>query len=251
VVTEFLIALQFLSIIRLHEAVPFENNTLGRASAFFPAVGFFLGMIVWGLDSIYTFVFPHSLVNAFTVATLAWLSRGLHLDGLADTADGLLGSADRQRSLAIMKDSRIGTFGTLALLGVVLVKIRALDLLLSSNRTHALLLSPMFARWACVIMAYQAPPARSEGLGALLIRGVQFREVVLASVSALVIGVLTAGFFSVFLLTLLTGVTLAATRYCVYRLGGATGDTMGALGEIVEAAALCIFAATISNGERI
>lgn len=222
---------------------------LGRAGAFFPAVGFFLGMIVWGLDNLFSLILPYSLTNVFVVAALAWLSRGLHLDGLADSADGLLGSMDRQQSLTIMKDSRIGTFGTLALLGVVVLKLRALDLLFGGGRTQALLLSPMFARWACVIMAYKAPPARDEGLGALFMQGVQFREVVFASLFTLAVGLLTAGFLNLFLLVLLAAITLMATRYCEHRLGGVTGDTMGAIGEIVETTTFYVFASLAGSSE--
>ena len=249
-ITEFLIALQFLTIIRLRNTAPFAHDTLGRAGAFFPAVGFSLGVIVWGLDSVLSLFLPYSLSNIFVVAALAWLSRGLHLDGLADSADGLLGSMDRRQSLAIMKDSRIGVFGTLALLGVVLLKLQALDLLLGGDRTQALLLSPMFARWACVVMAYKAPPAREEGLGALFMQGVRFREVVFATFFTLAVGFLAAGLLNLLLLAVLAGVTLGATRYCEHRLGGVTGDTMGAIGEIVETAAFCIFAACASHDGR-
>jgi adenosylcobinamide-GDP ribazoletransferase len=239
---EFLVALQFLTIVRLRDALPFDEGTLGRSGTFFPLVGFLLGMAVWGLDILFSLLIPLSLANVFLIVVLAGLSRGLHLDGLADSADGLLGSADRQRSLAIMKDSRIGTFGTLALIGIVVMKLRALDLLSGVDRTHALLLGPMFGRWACVVMAYTAPPAREEGLGALFVRGVQFREIMLASVFVLAGGLLIMGTPNLLFLGLLTGIAWGATRYCERRLGGVTGDTMGAIGEVVETAAFCFFA---------
>lgn len=140
-----------------------------------------------------------------------------------------------------MKDSRVGTFGALALLALLVMKLRAFDLLSGAERTHALLLSPMFGRWACVVMAYAAPPAREEGLGALFVQGVQFREIVLASVFVLATGLFLIGFLNVFLLGLLIGLTWGATRYCERRLGGVTGDTLGAIGEIVETAAFCFF----------
>jgi adenosylcobinamide-GDP ribazoletransferase len=246
---EFLVALQFLTIIRLREALPFDETTLGRAGGFFPIVGLLLGLLVWGMDSLLLCVIPSSFVNVFLIATLVGLSRGFHLDGLADSADGLLGSAERQRSLAIMKDSRIGTFGTLALLGIVMLKLRALDLLSGAERVHALLLGPMFGRWACVVMAYAAPPAREEGLGALFARGVQERDILLASVFAFMGSFLIVGFLNILLVVLLAGVTLATTRYCHHRLGGVTGDTMGAIGEVVETAAFCFFASLERSGQ--
>jgi len=248
VVNEFLVALQFLTIVRLRNALPFDEATLGRAGAFFPVIGLLLGLVVWGIENLLSFVMAASLVNVFLLAALAWLSRGLHLDGLADSVDGLLGSAERQRSLAIMKDSRIGTFGALTLIGVVMIKLRALDLLSGVEKSHALLLGPMFGRWACVIMAYIAPPAREEGLGALFVRGVHLREAALASIFVFMASLFLVGFLNVFLVVALAGITLQATRYCERRLGGVTGDTMGAIGEVIETAAFCFFALRESSG---
>lgn len=239
--TEFWVALQFLTIVRVRDTLPFDERALGRSGAFFPVVGFLLGLTVWGLDLLFSFLVPLALANVLLIIALAGLSRGLHLDGVADSADGLLGSSDRRRSLSIMKDSRVGTFGALALLALLVMKLRAFDLLSGAERTHALLLSPMFGRWACVVMAYAAPPAREEGLGALFVQGVQFREIVLASVFVLATGLFLIGFLNVFLLGLLIGLTWGATRYCERRLGGVTGDTLGAIGEIVETAAFCFF----------
>lgn len=240
--SEFLVALQFLTIVRLREALPFDEGTLGRSGACFPVVGLLLGLAVWGMDVLFSFLIPRPLANVFLLVALAGLNRGFHLDGVADSADGLLGSTDRQRSLAIMKDSYIGTFGTLALIGIIVIKLRALDLLSGVDRTQALLLSPMFGRWACVVMAYTAPPAREDGLGALFVRGVQFREFILASIFVLVAGSLILGFLNVLLLGLLIGIAWGATRYCERRLGGVTGDTLGAIGEVIETAAFCFFA---------
>ena len=171
---EFLLALQFLTIIQIKKTLPFDERSFGRSAAFFPLVGAILGILVWGIDIALQNVCPLALRNLSLVAILAILSRGLHFDGLADSADGLFGSHDREHRLAIMKDSRIGTFGTLALLGVVLFKVRALDLLSGSERNTALLLGPVLSRWAYVVIAYRAVPARQDGLGVLLVRGVSF-----------------------------------------------------------------------------
>lgn len=238
---EFLIALQFLTLVRLHRSVPFDEATLGRSGAFFPLVGLLLGVTVWALDrSLFSF-FPPSLANVFVVVALAVLTRGLHLDGVADSADGLWGGADPQRRLAIMKDSRLGTFGALALLGVIFMKLRALDVLQSDGRSSALLLSPALGRWACIIMASRGVPAREDGLGALFVRNVQRRELLLASGFTLFTGFCIAGGSTLVLCGVLVGLTVGVTRYCTRRLGGVTGDTLGAVGELVESAAFCLF----------
>ena len=190
---EFLLALQFLTIIQIKKTLPFDERSFGRSAAFFPLVGAILGTLVWGIDIALQNVVPLALRNLILVAVLAILSRGLHFDGLADSADGLFGSHDRERRLAIMKDSRIGTFGTLALLGVVLFKVRALDLLSGSDRNTALLLGPVLSRWAYVVIAYRAIPARQDGLGVLLVRGVVFRELAVASGVALLVTLFIGG----------------------------------------------------------
>jgi adenosylcobinamide-GDP ribazoletransferase len=241
VITEFLIALQFLTIIRLKQTLPFGETDLGRAGVFFPLVGLLVGAIVWGLDQGFRSFCPSALSSVFLVAVLVILSRGFHLDGLADSADGLCGSSDRQRSLEIMKDSTIGTFGALAVVVVLLLKVRSLDLLQGGYRGVALILGPMLSRWACVVMAYTSRPARAEGLGATFVRGTQFREFGLASVFTLAVVFSLMEILGLVVFVPLAALILGFTLYCNHRLGGVTGDTLGALGELVETATLCLF----------
>jgi adenosylcobinamide-GDP ribazoletransferase len=165
----------------------------------------------------------------------------LHLDGLADSADGLLGGRERQRSLEIMKDSAIGTFGALAVIAILFLKVRSFDLLQGGYRSMALLLGPMLGRWACVVMAYTARPARPEGLGAMFVRGTQFREFGLASVFTLAVVFSLMEILGLALFVPLTVLILGFTLYCNRRLGGVTGVTLGALGELVETAVFCLF----------
>lgn len=241
--TEFFVALQFLTIVRIRTTLPFDDDTLGRAGAYFPIVGVLIGSVVWMLDQSLSLFLPPSLSTIFIVLALIVVSRGLHLDGLADSADGLFGSSDPQRSLTIMKDSRIGVFGALALLSILFVKVRSLDLLGDEGRSAALLIGPLYGRWACVVMAYVAPPAREEGLGAFFVRGVQLRELMLASFFTLGVGCFLIGMQNVVLFGALFALSLSVTRFCIRRLGGVTGDTLGAVGELVETTAFCVLVA--------
>jgi adenosylcobinamide-GDP ribazoletransferase len=241
VFTEFLVALQFLTVVRVKQTLPFSETVLGRAGVFFPLVGLLLGAAVWGLDRILRPFCPVPLLSVFLVAALAVLSRGFHLDGLADCADGLLGSRERQRSLEIMKESTVGAFGALVLIAVLLLKVRSLDLLQGGYRGMALLLGPMLSRWACVVMAYSSRPARAEGLGATFVRGVGFREFALASIFTLAVVFSLVEILGLVVVVPLAGLMISFTLYCNRRLGGITGDTLGALGEMVETAALCLF----------
>lgn len=237
----FLIALQFLTIIRVRKTLPFDDSSLGRSAVFFPLVGLLIGAIVWGLDHGLRPFCPTGLRSIVLVVVLAILSRGFHLDGLADSADGLLGSSERQRSLEIMQDSAIGTFGALALIGVLLLKVRALDLLIGESRGTTLLVGPMLSRWAMVVMAARSCPARAEGLGATFVKGVSLHECRWASGFSLLVIILLAGVLGLVSLVPIAALVIGATRYCCHRLGGVTGDTLGALGELVETATFCFF----------
>jgi adenosylcobinamide-GDP ribazoletransferase len=237
----FLIALQFLTIIRVKRTLPFGDHDLGSAGVFFPVVGLLIGVALWGLDRGLRLFFPPALSSVLLVGALIGLSRGFHLDGLADSADGLFGSSERQRCLEIMKDSAIGTFGALAVIVVVLLKVRSLDLLQGGYRTMALMLGPMLGRWACVVMAYTSRPARAEGLGATFVRGTQFREFSLASVITLAVVFSLMEILGLVIFVPLAALILGFTLYCNRRLGGVTGDTLGALGEVVETAVWCLF----------
>lgn len=239
--TELLIALQFLTVVRIKQDLPFSETALGRSGVFFPLIGLLLGLTVWGIDFLLRPLIPLPFLNSLIIFALAILSRGFHLDGLADSADGLLGSWERQRSLEIMKDSAIGTFGALSVIAAVLLKLRALDLLTGNYRGPALLFSPMLGRWACVVMAYSSRPARTDGLGATFVKGVQFREFALASVFTLAIVFASLEVLGLLVFLPLATVIVFFTLYCHRRLGGVTGDTLGALGEMVETTAFCLF----------
>jgi adenosylcobinamide-GDP ribazoletransferase len=139
-----------------------------------------------------------------------------------------------------MKDSTIGTFGTLAVIFVFFLKVRSLDLLQGGYRGLALLLGPMLSRWACVVMAYTSRPARAEGLGAMFVRGTQFREFGLASVFTLAVVFSLMEILGLVVFVPLAALILGFTLYCNRRLGGVTGDTLGALGELVETAVWCL-----------
>jgi len=239
VLREFLIALQFLTIFSIQKTLPFDEVRFGRSAAFFPLVGGLIGGLVWSLDLLLTPVCPPVIRSVLLTAALAICSRGLHLDGLADSADGFFGGRDRQHCLDIMKDSRIGTFGVVALAGVLLLKVRAFDLLAGETRIPALVLAPVLSRWAQVGMAFRSRPARDEGLGALLVRNVHRRELLWASTSALVVTLLLTGSAGLWLCVVVVAMTLALTHASHQRLGGVTGDTCGATGELVETFVLC------------
>lgn len=240
---EFLLALQFLTIVRLTPLVRPDSVTLGRAGAFFPFIGLLLGAIAWAVDELLHTLVPPPFVNGLLILLLLGLSYGIFIDGLANSADGLCSPGGREQRIARMHARTIGGWGVLAILIVIFLKLQAFEVLHGGYRSAALLLAPMLGRWACVVMAYSSRPARDEGIGALLVQGVAFREFGLSSVFTLIVvfTLVEVGGLLIFL-----GLAIAIIGwilYCNRRLDGITGDLISALGEIVETATFCLFAA--------
>ena len=111
-----LLAFQFLTIIRIKKNISFGEHDLAPSMTFYPLVGLLLGALQWGLFIPISQVLPKGPALILTIAWGVFLTRGFHLDGLADTADGLWGGHTAEDALRIMKDSRIGTFGVVALI---------------------------------------------------------------------------------------------------------------------------------------
>lgn len=231
-----LAALGFLTRVPITTA--FTAQDVGRASGFFPVVGVGIGALQLGLWKLAS---PHltSLVVAVLVVALsAWLTRALHLDGLADFVDGLGGGRTRDDVLRIMKDSRIGAFGAVALVLVLGAKIAAFD---AVPAPEAFVLAPALSRWTPVVLGYSLPYARS-GTSARGARGAPA-----VHVGKLELGLasfMTAGLVVLLGHAVLVGVVVLVSVLvgviAKRRVGGITGDVLGANIELAETAVLVV-----------
>jgi adenosylcobinamide-GDP ribazoletransferase len=186
----------------------------------------------------------------------ALITRALHIDGLADTCDGIMGGADCGSRLAIMKDSRIGTAGVLGIVFVMFVKYLCLNHLFTSEKAAALLTAPMLGRWSQAFMVYGANYGREHGMGKAFVGRLRFGA--LAGASAIAAGlsafvIIREDARSFILAGIVLCGVLAATylgkRYLVRKLGGVTGDAIGAMSELNEALVLLLFVMfSIGNG---
>jgi len=231
----FPLALTFLTKCPWFRSAPADAGALARSMFWFPWVGALLGGLYWGAWAGLTRVLPlpgaAGVLLAFTVLSTG----GLHLDGLADTADGLGGGRTREGCLAIMKDSRVGTFGVLSLIVVLVLKFAFFLSLGDRAAAPVLLCYPVAGRWGMVLLAYLSPYARPEGgLGQAMTSGVAARTMAGATVSA---AALCLGLGGVRGLILLAAAGLAVWLGSLYfrqRLGGVTGDVLGAANEALE-----------------
>jgi adenosylcobinamide-GDP ribazoletransferase len=245
----FLVALQFLTIIPIPFPLRCEERDMGRAMAFFPLVGLILGAILAGADYIISPWLPRVIGDLILVTIMSVLTGCLHLDGLADVCDALAARGDRERFLAVMKDSRIGAVGVVGLVLGILLKYEAILSLPIHIKRDALLLFPMAARFCQVLMTVGAKRARTEGLGAVFIDGAGIVQLVSACIIALACAWLFFGVWGVCALIPLWVVTWIIRGYFNRRLGGISGDIVGFANEVIEI--MCLLLLLVFNAQKI
>jgi adenosylcobinamide-GDP ribazoletransferase len=239
----FRLALRFLTVLPV-PAPEMKPGALGRAAIWFPWIGLLLGGALALCYSVCSIFFPPLLTAALLVAVWAALTGGLHLDGVADCGDGFFASAPAERRLEIMRDPRVGAFGAVSLILLLLIKIIALASLPDRATAYgALLTAPTLARWMMLWMARQ-PAARAGGLGADFAQSLSLGALLAAALLPLASIVIFSG--HAILAVCCAGVaTLCVILLARNRLGGVTGDVLGFSVELAEVAALLAFAATV------
>lgn len=233
-IRDYLAALGFLT--RLGPAV--RDPDMAACVPLFPVVGATLGLILAVPLALGLFG-GHPLAGAFAyaVANLA-LTRGLHLDGFADVADAWGSLASGDRFFAIMKDSRVGAFGGMALVVAVTGEICLGAELLASGRVWVLAFAPTLGRAAAVVLMRACRDLIRPGLGALCLPGATDRNTILAVAFAVIPGLFWAGLGPMLLGCLLSGVVIYKLARLARRNGGINGDFLGAAIVACELAAL-------------
>ncbi len=212
-----------------------------RAAWAYPLAGLAVGLI-GALIAAWTHALPPMVSAGLVLAVLIIATGAMHEDGLADTADGLWGGSDADSRLAIMKDSRIGAFGVLALILAIGLKWAALGAIAGSGTLWpAVLVAAALSRVPMVAVMYLLPNARGDGLSAQT--GHPSRDTTLVALGIGAVGCFVAfGMAGVFLVLLLAALTLAVTAIAKRKIGGQTGDILGAVQQLSEIAIL-VFAA--------
>lgn len=238
----YLRALSFLTVIPLpHVQFGSDGKELSTSASCFPLAGATLGLVLAVLALALMPLFPAAPVVIIALILSFLLTRGLHFDGLADTADGLIGTTSREKAFKAMEDSAIGVMGAAALFFVYLLKFAVLvELKNSYFLPAALFFMPLAGRWAIVYSGAWFAPARNRGLGDLFLRELRWPVLLKASSGALILIGLFSWWQPGLLLPILGGCLLALAVahllafYASRRLGGLNGDILGAASEIGE-----------------
>lgn len=234
-------ALRFLTIIPIPGLPPMSEQTIARAIPLFPVVGLLIGVVL--VPVLFVAGTLWGTLVAAVLTTVLWgvLTAGLHLDGVSDTFDAVMSWRPRERKLEIMKDSRIGAMGAMALVAVLLLKVAFLQAT-GDRWWAALLLAPALGRWADIYGIVWFPAAREGGLGRTFQEHVRRSDFILTSIAVMVLAFGLAGPRGIMTVVLVWLATHLLARWWTRDLGGLTGDTYGALCEIGEVVALATLA---------
>lgn len=237
-----ILALRFLTIVPVPGREARGSGALGRAAWWFPVVGLVLGAVLSAADQLLLVLFPPTLAAVLVVAMWKIATGGIHLDGLADSLDGL-GGADPAERLAIMRDSRIGVFGAVGLLVTLLGAIAALTDLPAELRSVALFAAPALGRLAPALAGTCFAITASPGLGSDFLHGLSRWVGPVQLLTAAVVLPLALGNSGAIVLGAAAGAALCWSALMAWRLGGLTGDALGGAVEVAELAVLLAAAA--------
>ncbi|BCN93192.1 adenosylcobinamide-GDP ribazoletransferase [Thiomicrorhabdus immobilis] len=228
----FWLALQFMSRLPTPQFDSISAQEMGRSIQFFPIVGLIVGSVLVASAQLHFFL-PNEIVAGLVLAVWAWVTGALHLDGLADTADGWLGGVgNQQRALEIMKDSRIGTGGGVALVIILLLKWLALTYLIVAQSWLWLLFIPLIARVAAIGLMPFTPYVSLQGLAEEMVLNLNRWGVFVWLGLVLLVLIWLAWPLALGLI----GVWLWMRWLMIRITGGMTGDTAGAMTEVMELA---------------
>jgi len=234
----FLVAIQFMTRLPVSRGVHYSPDALAKSVVFFPAIGLLVGA---GGTALYWFLSPHASRDVIVVLILVYLvmvTGGLHEDALGDAADGLGGGWEKERILTIMRDSRIGSFGTIAIALGLLARFVFLTNLAPGKFIGFFVAAQVLGRWTTLPLAFFLPSARANEAGQGKLIAHRITALSLGAGTTLALAIVAVALKAEALWATLVAVMIAAVSGLYYwrRIDGITGDCLGATNQITEIA---------------
>jgi len=244
----FLAGLRFLTIIPLPWHGEVSQEEVGRSIVYFPVVGVIIGLILAGLNWLLSLFLPSMVVNALLLVSLVVITGAMHLDGWVDTCDGLAGHKTPEARWQVMSDSRVGGFGIVGAVLLLLVKYVSLNSVPETLLMATLVIMPVVSRWAMVYAIFTYPYAKPSGLGRVFKQAASWPRFTLATVITLGVAIGLARwadvtYFYLVGLAIMVGIwviTMVMVAYLKRKFSGLTGDTYGAINEVAEVGVLIL-----------
>lgn len=230
---QFFVAVQFLTRVPVPRLDNINKTDIGQSMLFYPLVGLCIGLALW---SIAWLTGDNSLLSAALVLGFWVLITGaLHLDGLADSADAWIGgNIDVKRSLEIMKDPRSGPIAVTVLVVILLLKFSAIEAIIVGGQISALLIAPIIGRACMPLLLLTTPYVRSDGLGSAMVDNLPSAKSILIVLTLCMLFVLSFGYTGIVSILISVVCFIIIRKKLMNWISGTTGDTAGALMEIIE-----------------
>lgn len=239
-ITKILAAVSFLTVIPVSDERAYTKEALAEAAAYFPFAGFVVGLTAAACYTVALIALGPSAAALIALFSMVLLTRGLHLDGYVDTAEGFSLGGAKDETVRIMKEARIGVFGAAALFFLLMLKFELLSLALAGFAVHFLVAVPIISRAALLPVMNSIPPATSEGLSARV--SISKSSMLWSCTLSLVAVFFLSGPQGVGAFLISFFFASAIGHYSRIRLGGITGDVYGFIVEVTELVALAILA---------
>lgn len=236
---QFFIALQFLTILPIKIKARLKKEDYGKALLYFPIVGFIIGAALAAIPSIFGFL-PNLVLSAIILISSILITGGIHIDGFADTCDGLYGFNPKEKILEIMRDSRIGVMGVVGVMSLLLLKFALIANIPGNILWKSLIIMGVFSRFAQVLACALSGYARKEGKAKNFIGASGVNELLVATILTITMTLIVMKLGGLVLIALSLLPVLLFINYVKKKISGMTGDTIGATSEIAEIAVLSL-----------
>jgi len=242
----FLAALQFLTIIPIPWRTEAREDELGRSAGYFPLIGLIVGLILSGLVWLFDLLLPTAMANALLLVAMVVLSGAIHLDGLADTCDGIAGHKTAEERWRVMRDSRAGAFGIIGVVLLLLVKYVSLNNIPQASLMTTLILMSVVSRWTMTYAIFVFPYARASGLGKTFKQGTTWPRFTMATLITIAVAAILARLTGLAIIFVIWVITTVMATYFKSKFTGLTGDNYGAINELSEVSVL-VFIVLLAN----
>jgi len=237
---KFLIALQFLTIFPINIKKEIKKEDFGKSFLYFPLVGLLIGLFLVLSAFLFSFL-PEFISASFVLLVSIIITGGLHIDGLADTCDGFYGNRSKEKILEIMRDSNVGAMGAIGIVILLLMKFSFISSICDIELYKILIAITVFSRWAQSLVCCLSSYVRKEGKAKYFIDYVRKKDVIAGGIFTLILFLLLMKIKGLILFFLSTLIVFLFLLYIKKKIGGITGDIIGAISEVSEITVFLIF----------
>ncbi|MBN2796793.1 MAG: adenosylcobinamide-GDP ribazoletransferase [Clostridia bacterium] len=227
-----ILMLQFLTKYPLPFQLKVTDEDFTKGAIYFPVVGGIIGLNLWLFAWLLNSYVQPLVLSVLLVSFQIFITGGLHLDGLADTFDGLYSYREKSKILEIMKDSRVGTNGVLVLIVSILLKVSLISSLAYKDLLWVLILMPVVSRYLGMLLAFSSVYARERGMGGFFINKISKVQFTVMTILTLIFFILKVKAFIILLLLFIFTFIFRAHVYS--KIDGVTGDIIGCWIEMTE-----------------